>query len=295
MAVDRLHLWPRRRPPIHLGRSAFKLSVLLAIAIFAGCADPPHFRKPLDLGGKLVPASVLETGRRNYDRYCRNCHGVRGDGDGPIGWKQKPRPRDFTKGIFKYAAVRGGELPNDSDLLRITKRGLKGTGMLPWDIADDEIVPILHYIKTFSPRWRETKAGEPIEPTPDPWLAREPEAIERGKLVYRGLARCWSCHPAYASPNDLRAASVEIRGTADLPFRERLDQPVVTESAYGPIKAPDFSRSNLRAGSRPEDLYRTIACGIGGTSMPTWKGAIDESDLWALAHYVRSLVGDLTP
>jgi len=29
---------------------------------------------------------------------------------------------------------------------------------------------------------------------------------------------------------------------------------------------------------------------VGGTAMPTWKGALPEEDLWALVHFVDSLV-----
>jgi mono/diheme cytochrome c family protein len=39
-----------------------------------------------------------------------------------------------------------------------------------------------------------------------------------------------------------------------------------------------------------EDLYRVIAAGVGGAAMPTWKGAIPEENLWALAYYVQTLV-----
>lgn len=38
-----------------------------------------------------------------------------------------------------------------------------------------------------------------------------------------------------------------------------------------------------------EDLYRTIAAGIGGASMPGWKGVIEEEMLWSLVYYVQSL------
>ena len=43
-------------------------------------------------------------------------------------------------------------------------------------------------------------------------------------------------------------------------------------------------------GTELTDLYRTIASGIGGANMPTWKGALKEDELWGLAYYVRSLV-----
>ena len=56
---------------------------------------------------------------------------------------------------------------------------------------------------------------------------------------------------------------------------------------------PDFTRVELRS-IRPdhqfEDLYRVIASGVGGTAMPTWRGALPEEDLWSLVHFVNSLV-----
>jgi mono/diheme cytochrome c family protein len=54
----------------------------------------------------------------------------------------------------------------------------------------------------------------------------------------------------------------------------------------------DFTRDPLRSvheGTTMVDLYRIIAAGVPGAGMPTWKGALAEEDLWALAYYVRSL------
>jgi mono/diheme cytochrome c family protein len=68
------------------------------------------------------------------------------------------------------------------------------------------------------------------------------------------------------------------------------------------ILPPDFTRSPIRSGTELEDLFRTIAAGVGGTAMPSWKATAPytdpntgekwegEKDIWALAHYVKSLV-----
>ena len=75
----------------------------------------------------------------------------------------------------------------------------------------------------------------------------------------------------------------EMRG--DLYF------PVAKDSDYGvKILPPDFTFNELRGGEALEDIYRAIASGIGGTAMPTWKNVLPDPDLWAMAHYVRSLV-----
>ncbi|MDB4971110.1 MAG: Cytochrome c class, partial [Myxococcales bacterium] len=55
---------------------------------------------------------------------------------------------------------------------------------------------------------------------------------------------------------------------------------------------PDLACDPLRTiykGTELVDLYRVIAAGIGGSGMPTWKGALPEDDLWSLAYYVVKL------
>ncbi len=108
--------------------------------------------------------------------------------------------------------------------------------------------------------------------------------------VYHGLAQCASCHPAYEPKGTIDAASRELVGrTAAL--RENPYVSKLTDSDYGvKLMPPDFTRDDLRAGTTLPDLYRTVAAGIGGTAMPSWKGSLPEEDLWALAYYVRSLV-----
>ena len=48
-------------------------------------------------------------------------------------------------------------------------------------------------------------------------------------------------------------------------------------------------RSRYTEEHQRTDLYRTITAGIGGAAMPTWKEALPEEDLWALAYYVVSM------
>jgi len=68
------------------------------------------------------------------------------------------------------------------------------------------------------------------------------------------------------------------------------------------ILPPDFTRQPLRSGTELEDLFRTIAAGVGGTAMPSWKATAaytdpntgekweGDKDIWAISHYVKSLV-----
>jgi mono/diheme cytochrome c family protein len=289
-----------------------ELLALLALVLpVAACSARGRFREPQKLGGQTVPPEVLNEGQAAYMHYCYACHGDSGDGNGPAAATMRPPPRDLRTGTFKFAGVSAGELPNDDDLVALLRRGLAGTPMLPWDISDRERLAIVQYLKTFSPRWQNETPGEKVVPDgPDPWRGKEAEAIALGQKIYHltgvemdpatnaprsVLAGCNACHPSYMTGEALGRLSQAVLGKpAEL--RPDLHRPTRKESEFkvGDTKlsvlAPDFLFHPMKNGSDATSLYRTIAAGVGGTAMPTWKGALKDPDLWALVHYVRRLV-----
>ncbi len=299
------------------------------------------FSKSMTLGGKKVSAETLNEGKEAYTHYCRACHGDKGNGRGPAALGLRPPPRDFSQGKFKFAAVESGSLPNDDDFRRIVKKGLHGTAMLSWDVPDQELTRIIQYIKTFSPKWQKEKPGAPIVPPPDPWVGQEQAAIQRGKELYHVTTQCAGCHPNYATREDIAAMTLRLKKFQVTSFRDDMYGAVLKESEYRTtlpspdepavhvkkgaksehkeakdeaaktatadyfvvsLLPPDFVRTPLRSGDELEDLYRTIAAGVGGTAMPSWKATAAytdpttgehwdaDKDIWALAHYVKSLV-----
>ena len=74
--------------------------------------------------------SAIDTPRRRNGRQMVLTHGDNGDGRGPAGIGLRPPPRDFTNPVFKFGGVAAGELPPDSEMLRVVKNGLAGTAML---------------------------------------------------------------------------------------------------------------------------------------------------------------------
>ncbi len=252
----------------------------------------PAPRDPVLLGGREIEFEVLEHGRRAYDYYCRACHGSEGDGQGPAAFALFPPPSDLTRAIFKFSSVPAGELPTDSDLRRVVRRGLQGTAMMPWKIPEPDLNAVVHYIKTFAEDWRDFEAGEPIPPAPDPWQERMDQARHLGEQLYHGLAQCQACHPAYATRREIYQANLELRGVRLTELRPDLYAEKESDTAFGyPLPAPDLIDAPIRAGSKPLDLYRLIAAGVGGTSMPTWHGALEDDQIWALAHYSAYLIG----
>jgi mono/diheme cytochrome c family protein len=289
---------PRKR--VGVGERVRALIALMAIAVVAlpACKShqaeaPRSFDHALTLGGRSVSPAHLGHGGEVYTHYCRACHGAAGDAQGPAAPGLRPPPRDLRLGIYKFGAVAAGQLPTDADFVRIITGGLHGTGMLAWDIPPAELDDLIQYVKAFAQRWQTEKPGDPIVPTADPWpAANEPGAIARGRSVYHGLAQCAvACHPAYAPRAEIYAVTKELTHMDLRQFRDDLYAPVAKDSDYGfKILPPDFTFTPPRSGETAADIYRSIAAGIGGTAMPTWKSVLPEGDLWAMAHYVRSLV-----
>ncbi|MES1172362.1 MAG: c-type cytochrome [Bacteroidota bacterium] len=269
------------------------LAVVLATA---ACQRPPG-TVPLDralvLGGRSVGPDQLRRGAVAYTHYCRACHGDEGDGKGTAAPGLSPPPRDLRLGVYKFGAVPAGQLPTDADFRRIVRGGLHGTAMLAWDVPDPQLDDLIQYVKAFSPRWWTEQAGEPIALSRDPWAAGDPDAaITRGKRVYHGMAQCAvACHPAYVTRAEIFSFTQQLTGMRVEAFRPDLYAPVPKPSDFGVAIVPtDFTFSPLRAGETIPDIARTIAAGIGGTAMPTWKNVLPDADLWAMATYVRSLV-----
>jgi len=262
--------------------------------------------------GKItVSADVLNRGKVTYRTYCASCHGLKGDGQGPSAKGLLPPPRTFTplQVVFKFASVKAGDLPTDDDLVHTVRSGLHGTAMLKWDISEPRLREVLQYIKTFSKRWKDEGPGTPVAIGPDPYGdAKQAEGAEKGKQLYYTTPACHLCHPAYV--NQAEYDKIRVAGGKDAgAMRPDASWSVVkfSESFGVNVIPPDFTWHQLRSitqidtSASPEeqakqrtqqrkDLFQAIATGIGGTAMPTWKDAITDDEIWALAYYVESLM-----
>jgi mono/diheme cytochrome c family protein len=257
------------------------------------------FTAPMKLGGKWISADTLNHGYDVYMNNCLSCHGVHGDGMGPAAQGQQPLPRNFQLGAFKFANVASGDLPRDEDLKHTIRYGLRGTGMLPWDLSDKDLEAVVHYIKTFSPVWKEKVAGEALGISKDPWgVARASEAIAEGEKIYHGLAQCWACHPTYQSMDKISQYSKELTSNDIKTIRARPHISTLLDSIYGTkYMPPDFTKNFIKTGGSVEQTYALLNAGANGSAMAAWKGMLSaksdpeesERNQWAVAYYVNHL------
>ncbi|MDC1174139.1 c-type cytochrome [Bacteriovoracaceae bacterium] len=270
------------------------MSLLTITLMLTSCEDKAFREGKIVAGGQYVSADTLNKGKQIYAEYCMACHGVDGDGKGVAHKGLEVPPRNFKLGIIKFGDVVSGDLPHDESIYKSLKHGLKGSAMLEWDLKPGQMNAVWQYIKTFAPDvWigKDKELGEKIVPTKDPFgLARKSAAINIGKAVYHVSANCQSCHRGYVTGEEFNQMSMKLTGES-AEIDEEFYKIKTQESDHGYLTVPpDFTWHEIKSAQTVEELYLRLAAGVGGTSMPAWKGTIEDEEIWAVAHYVRSLM-----
>lgn len=108
---------------------------------------PGNFRNlsnPLPANAANVKAGETLYQQTAQPLACMNCHGVKGDGQGPMGAALDPRPRNFTCGETMRDI-------SDGQMYWIIKNGSAGTGMMAFSgMPDEQIWQLIHYLRTLA-------------------------------------------------------------------------------------------------------------------------------------------------
>ena len=217
-----------------------------------------------------------ESGKKLYLKFCSQCHGENGDGQGYATPHLRPRPRDFTTGKFKIRTTPGGALPTHQDLVNIIKRGMPYTSMPAWpSLSDQELSDLAYFITTFSPDFSKPEnAPKSVELPSAPNATKE--SIELGKKLYEENG-CVKCHGTF--------------GRGDGP-----SAPTLMDDWGHAIRPADLAQSwTFRGGSSREDIFRSMSTGLNGTPMPGFVDALKPEQRWAIADFIDSLSGSGGP
>lgn len=246
------------------------LAVIVAGAMAGGRA---HGDEP---GTTAAGSGLVLQGRFVYDRNCVYCHGRRGRGDGPWAEGVKDRPRDFSKGVFKFRTTPAGALPTDADLERTIRNGIPTTMMPAFAkerLTDPDLRAVIAFVKSLSPRWADASLQhKPTAQPPVPeWLRNEGKRRARAASGAETFATtCAPCHGI-----DGRGNGPAAKGLTDL---------------WGhPAPPADLTHPHHKSGPSPADLFRTIAMGLDGTPMAGFASTIPREQLWDLVAFIGSL------
>ena len=214
----------------------------------------------------------LRLGKPLYIRECAGCHGDRGDGQGPAAAFLDPKPRNFTKKLFKLRTTEG-QVPASADVLRTIERGIPGSAMPSFSfLAPQEQKQIAAYVLNVADL---LDTPEPAVVDPGTAPPATAQSTERGKALYAQM-QCGACHGTL--------------GRGDGPSAGGLQ-----DDDGVPIKVRNFTDGQFRGGGEREDLYYRFVTGMDGTPMPAFRDSIKGADRWALVDYVRSLHVPQTP
>ncbi len=210
-------------------------------------------------------------GARLFRARCASCHGPSGEGDGPLAAELIPRPRDLTRSWYRFRSSPSGEGPHIADLSASLERGLGVTAMGRFGaLGHDRIEQLAAFVGALT-----TLDPDPEQATGAVPPAGGEEEIARGRVLY-DEARCWQCHG--------------VDGRGDGPSGRELRDDGGRASLPANLRRP----WRLKGGVDVASLARTIGNGLNGTPMPSYGEVLETDDLWALAHYVRSL-GEARP
>jgi mono/diheme cytochrome c family protein len=217
-----------------------------------------------------------DSGKTLYMKYCSQCHGDTGNGEGYATPHLLPRPRDFTSGKYKVRSTPTGQLPTHQDLVNIIRRGMPYTSMPAWpNFTDKEVSDIAYFLTSFSADFSNAeRVPKPVDLPSAPKVT--PESIELGKKLYAETG-CIKCHGTL--------------GRGDGP-----SAPTLADDAGHPIRPADLAQSwTFRGGATREDIFRTMTTGFNGTPMPAFGDALPAEHRWAITDYIDSLSGGGQP
>jgi DMSO reductase family type II enzyme heme b subunit len=207
-------------------------------------------------------------GKAVYEAKCLLCHGEKGDGKGAGAELLLPRPRDFTKGLYKVRSTEG-RTTADQDIFRMITEGMPGTSMPGWAVLPEkDRWNLVAYLKTFAPEAFK-EAPKKLELPKD--VASSAESIARGKEMFEAI-ECHKCHGN--------------EGRADGPSRSEL------KDEWGhPIPPANLAkRWTFRGGASRTEVATRIANGVLGTPMPAFLDSVEKpEDIWHLTNYIFSL------
>src|SRR5437762_86110 len=190
---------------------------------------------------------------------------------GPAAELLLPKPRDFTRGLYKIRST-VNKTPTDQDLFRIITEGMPGTSMPAWAVLPEkDRHNLVAYIKSFAPEVFK-EAPKKLELPKE--VSSSEASIKRGKEMFDAI-ECHKCHGT--------------EGRGDGPSRPEL------KDEWGHPVAPAnlTKRWTFRGGRARTEIATRLANGVLGTPMPAFLEAVEKpEDIWHLTNYIVSLGPD---
>jgi mono/diheme cytochrome c family protein len=272
--------------------------------------------------------AALARGSVLYRRWCLQCHGPTGAGDGAHAVELSAPPRDYRQGVFKFATAfpKPGQpkkglgpsgKPRRDDLKRTVRHGIDGSMMPAFPtLSEAELDDLVGYVVHLSVRGETEFAtlGQLVNENSDDYGSEGP-ALDR--LVDQNLAAAlhnWgvAARSPIPVPPDHCATADDRLASAFRGFKRYHSaefgcaschanygrEPQLKWDLWGTVVQPrNLVLGVYRGGRRGEDLYARLYGGIHpsgmtafGNTLAAGPSYLDKPDkLWNLVHFLQAL------
>lgn len=268
--------------------------------------------------------AALARGGVLYRRWCLQCHGPAGGGDGAHAIRTGAMPRDYRRGLFKFVTCfpastpRQGELgkARRDDLKRTVRTGLDGSMMPPFpQFSDPELDDLVGYVMHLSVRGEaEFEAvarviqlmTKPRDDDPEYSRGFVEQVIGEKLLATLGNWKRAEDSPIPIPPENTPAEGDRLV-SAVRGYRAFLGTCAGCHQDFGRAEQLKFDLwgtvvqpRNLvlgvyRGGRRGEDLYARVYGGIYASTMPDSKAMAgtarpgEPDGIWDVVHFLQML------
>lgn len=244
-----------------------KHRALLAPAFLAAAlltASAASAQPQPDLGSE----EQRQAGKVVYDKWCAQCHGDDGAGEGIATPYVHPKPRDFTSAKYKIRSTRNGSLPTDADVRAVIRDGIPATAMPAFpELSDTEVTSLVYYLKSFAEGdFSDPSAySDPFEfPDPPPFSE---DSLETGFQTYVEIG-CAQCH-------------------GELGRGDGKTAPTLRDDWGHFIRAADLTMPwTFRAGGTREAIFKTLTTGFNGTPMAGFAEGLTQEQRWQIVDWI---------
>jgi mono/diheme cytochrome c family protein len=104
-------------------------------------ADAEKLKNPV-----APDAASIAAGGKVFAKYCSECHGDSGKGDGMMGDDLDPKPPDLTDAEWKHGS-------SDGEIFTVIEQGVKGTGMKAFNrkLTAHQRWDVVNYLRSIGP------------------------------------------------------------------------------------------------------------------------------------------------
>ena len=154
------------------------------------------------------------------------------------------------------------------------------------DIANGMTDSVNESLQFISERWKVSELESSIVRTKHSTPKSE-DSIARGKELYLSQrTKCYACHGEFGKGDGPATRDQWKRpGTT-----QYFSKPGLHDIWGHPNQPWDLTEGKYRGGDAPDELFRRVAAGVAGTTMPAYAGtAITDAEIWDVVNFVESL------